>query len=130
MPYLDEGTNSQTVTVATEIALASNSANDLVGVSSGARCVISGYVACAAGTGGTTAAVKVRQGTSTSGTQVGPTITGPAATAGTAAVIPFTVVDTAPPANGQYVVTLTFTGNSSSVVTSTIYVLVDAGILE
>lgn len=130
MPYLDEATSSATITVATESALATNSAYDLVSVPSGARVVISGYVAAAAGTGGTTAAVKVRQGSGVAGTQVGPTITGPVQTAGLAVVVPFTVVDTAPPGNGQYTVTLTFTGNTSAVVTSTIVVLVDSGIFE
>lgn len=129
MPYVDFGVNTQTVTVATEVALATNSANTLV-VPANGRVVISGVVACAAGTGGTTAAVKVRQGTGTGGTQVGSTVTGPAATAGVAAVVPFTVEDLAPPANGQYVVTLTFTGNSSSVTVSNIVVLADTGILS
>lgn len=128
MSYVELGTNSQTVTVASEIALATTSLND--GVPASARVVITGYVAAAAGTGGTTAAVKVRQGTSTSGTQVGPTITSAVQTAGLANVVPFTVVDLAPPANGQYVVTLTFTGNSSSVVTSTIAAIYDFGELE
>jgi hypothetical protein len=130
MAYLDEATNSQTVTVATEVALATNSVNDLAGVPVNARAVISGVVAAAAGTGGTTAAVKVRQGSGTGGAQVGPTITSPVQTAGLASVVPFSVVDLAPPATGQYTVTLTFTGNTSSVVTSTIVVFVDAGILE
>lgn len=130
MPYLDTGTASQTVTVATEVALASNSANDLVGIPAGAKVIISGVVACAAGTAGTTAAVKVRQGLGAAGTQVGPTITGPVQTGGLAVIVPFAVVDTAPVPSGQYTVTLTFTANTSSVVTSTIEVLVDAGILE
>lgn len=128
MSYIVAGTNTQTVTVATETALATTSIN-LGNVPSGATVVISGVVAAAAGTGGTTAAVKVRQGTGTSGTQVGSTVSGPAATAGTAAVVPFTVIDTAPPSNGQYVVTLTFTGNSSSSVYSNIVAIVDDGIL-
>lgn len=130
MPYLDENVNTQTVTVATEIALVSNSANDLVGVPSTARVVIHGVIACAAGTGGTTAAVKVRQGLGAAGTQVGTTVTGPVQTAGLAVVIPFEVVDLAPAASGQYTATLTFTGNSSAVVVSAIDVLVDTGILE
>jgi len=128
MSYVESGTNSQTVSVATEVALATTSTND--GVPAGARVIISGVVACAAGTGGTTAAVKVRQGTTTSSVQVGATVTGPAATAGVAAVVPFCVVDTAPPVNGQYVVTLTFTGNSSSVVVSNISAIYDFGSLE
>lgn len=130
MPYVDMGTNTQTVTVATETALATNGANVLGTVPPTARVVILGVVSAAAGTGGTTAAVKVRQGTGTSGTQVGSTITGPVQTAGLASVVPFVVEDVAPPTNGQYVVTLTFTGNSSAVVVSNIVVLVDTGILD
>ena|ERR1700704_4626940 len=130
MSYLDTAVNTQTVTVATEVALATNSANDFTGVPANARMIISGVVACAAGTAGTTASVKVRQGIGAAGAQVGTTITGPVQTAGLAAIVPFTVVDTAPPANGQYTVTLTFTANTSSVVTTTVFVLLDSGILE
>jgi hypothetical protein len=129
MSYLTTGTNTQTVTVATEVALAQVPIN-LVAIPSGATAVISGVVACAAGTAGTTAAVKVRQGSGASGTQVGTTITGPVQTGGLAVIVPFMVIDTAPPANGQYTVTLTFTANTSSVVTSTIMSLVDTGILN
>lgn len=130
MPYLDESNSTATVTVATETALASTSANDLVNVPSNARTAVWGVVQCAAGTGGTSATVRVRQGLGTGGTQVGPTFVSPAATAGVAALVPFSVVDTAPLSTGQYTATVTYTGNTSSVVTSTITVLVDAGILE
>lgn len=130
MAYVDMGTNSQTVTVATETALATNGPNVLNAVPATARVTITGVVQCAAGTGGTAATVKVRQGTTTGGTQVGASVVSPAASAGVAAVVPFSVVDLAPPNNGQYVVTVTFAGNTSSVVTSTIVVTVDDGILE
>jgi hypothetical protein len=131
MSYLDNAVASSTVTVATETAIVSNSANDFAGVPSNARMVIWGVIACAAGTAGTTAAVKVRQGANTiTGTQVGSTITGPVQTGGLAAIVPFFVVDTAPPANGQYTATLTFTANTSSVVTGSMAVLLDSGILE
>lgn len=130
MSYLDNATASPTVTVATESAIVTNSANDFVGIPANARMVVWGVIACAAGTGGTTAAVKVRQGNGIAGTQVGSTVTSPALTANSAQVVPYLVVDSAPPANGQYTATLTFTGNTSSVVTGTIAVLLDSGILE
>src|SRR5690348_11482792 len=126
MPYLDVATSSATVTVATETALATNAAN-VLNPPANSKVNISGVVQCAAGTGGTAATVKVRQGSGTSGTQVGTSVVSPAATAGVAAVIPFNVVDLTPPANGQYTVTVTFTGNSSSVISSVMTVLVDAG---
>jgi hypothetical protein len=129
MALLTEGTNSQTVTVATEIALATNGLNP-DNVPTGTTVVIFGVVQCAAGTGGTTAAVKVRQGSTTAGTQVGATVTSPALTANSAQLVPFCVIDTAPPANGQYVCTLTFTGNTSSVVSSNIVVQLDAGFMN
>lgn len=130
MPYLDEGVSSATVTVATETALASNSANDLVGVPAGARVVVWGVVQCAAGTGGTAASVRVRQGAGTGGAQVGTTVVSPVAAAGIAAVVPFSVQDVAPLAAGQYTVTVAFAGNTSSVISSQLNVLVDTGILE
>lgn len=130
MSYLDEAVNTQTVTVATETALVSNSVNDLVGVPGNARCVITVSVAAAAGTGGTTFAVKLRQGSGVAGTQVGPTVSSPVGTAGAGDVVSYTFVDTAPPATGQYTATITYTANTSSVVTSSIVVLVDSGILE
>jgi hypothetical protein len=129
MSYLSSATNSQTVTVATEIALATIPIN-LTGIPSGAQVVVSGVVSCAAGTAGTTAAVKVRQGVGVAGTQVGATITGPVQTGGLAVIVPFMVQDNAPPSNGQYTVTLTFTANTSSVVTSTVMAIADTGILN
>lgn len=130
MSYLDNATGSSTVTVATEVAVVTNSANDFAGIPANARTVIWGVVACAAGTGGTTAAVKVRQGSGVGGTQVGSTVTSPALTANSAQVVPYLVVDSAPPGNGQYTATLTFTGNTSSAVVATMAVLLDSGILE
>ncbi|SRR6266480_4811432 len=129
MSYLSTGTNTQTVTVATETALAQIPVN-LTGIPAGAQVIISGVVACAAGTAGTTAAVKVRQGSGVAGTQVGTTITGPVQTGGLAVIVPFTVVDSAPAVNGSYTVTLTFTANTSSVVTSTVFSIADTGILN
>lgn len=129
MSYLTTGTSSATVTVATEIATAQTPVN-LVAVPTGATVVIFGVVACAAGTAGTTAAVKIRQGSGVAGTQVGTTITGPVQTGGLAVIVPFCVVDTNPPASGQYTATLTFTANTSSVVTAAITAIVDTGILN
>lgn len=129
MSYLSSAVNSQTVTVATEIALATIPIN-LSAVPAGQQVIISGVVACAAGTGGTTAAVKVRQGVGVAGTQVGATTTGPVQTGGLAAIVPFMVQDSAPLPSGQYTVTLTFTANTSSVVTTTVMSIVDTGILN
>lgn len=129
MSYLTSATASQTVTVATEVALATTRPNES-SIPSGAQVNIFGTVSAATGTGGTIAAVKVRQGSATiTGTQVGATITGPTQTANAAQTISYVFVDSAPPSDGQYTVTLTFTGNSSSVVASSIVTLVDTGVL-
>jgi hypothetical protein len=129
MSYLSSNTASQTVTVATETALASTARNEYA-IPTGAQVTVFGTVNCATGTGGTIAALKVRQGSATiTGTQVGATLTGPTQTANMAQQLAYSVVDNAPPADGMYTVTLTFTGNSSSVVTSTITTLVDTGVL-
>lgn len=130
MAYVDEAFSSATVTVATETALASNSVNDLANVPPNSRVKIWGVVQCAAGTGGTAATVRVRQGLGITGAVVGTAIVSPVATAGVAAVVPFSVTDIAPLAAGQYTVTVAFAGNTSSVISSDITVLVDAGILE
>lgn len=129
MSYVSVGTNSQTVTVATEIALA-NTPVSTTSVPTNSVVAIFGVVQCAAGTGGTTAALKVRQGIGASGTQVGTTLTGTAQTANAAQIIPFLVFDTAPVAAGTYSVTLTFTGNSSSVVSSNICAIDITGLLS
>lgn len=128
MGLLNVGVNQQTVTVATEIALAACPVNQSQ-IPSGTVATIQVNVSCATGTGGTTAAIKCRRGSTATGTQVGPTVTGPVGTANAATNVGYTFVDTAPPANGQYVVTLTFTGNTSSVVDSTVVVELVEGVL-
>lgn len=130
MAYLDEAFSSATVTVATETALAINSANDLVNVPSNARLKVFGVVQCAAGTGGTAATVRVRQGSGVAGAVVGTPVVSPVAAAGIAQVVPFSVTDIAPLSGGQYTVTVAYAGNTSSVISSDMTVLVDAGILE
>jgi len=112
-------TNQQTVTVATEIALCTIAPNQMA-VPAGSQVVLTGSVQCATGTGGTTPILKVRQGVGIAGTQVGPTYTPAAVTANSAATEDIQVIDNAPPASGQYTLTLTYTGNSSSVVNSSL----------
>jgi len=128
MSKLSFGTNQQTVTVATETALATLPINSEL-VNSGTPVIITATVACATGTGGTLATIKCRQGTTTAGTQVGPSVPGATGTANAATSVAYQWIDTAPPANGQYCVTLTFTGNSSSVVNSTISAELFEGVL-
>jgi hypothetical protein len=112
-------TNQQTVVVATEVALCTLAPNQMA-VPAGSQVVLSGSVSAATGTGGTTPILKVRQGTGIAGTQVGPTYTPAAVTANSATTAAIQVVDSAPPANGVYTLTLTYTGNSSSVVNSSL----------
>lgn len=133
MGYFDQGVSSATVTVATETALATNSAYDLVGVPANSRCIVWGVVQAAAGTGGTALTVKVRQGSGTGGTALtspAASVVSPVATAGVAQVVPFMFIDNAPPANGQYTVTGTYAGNTSSVISCVMQVMSDTGILE
>jgi hypothetical protein len=129
MALLTEGINTQTVTVATETVLATNGVNPDA-VPAGTTVVVSGVVAIATGTGGTTVALKIRQSGVVGGAQVGPTFTFPAQTANSAQVCPFSWTDFAPLGTGQYIVTLTFTGNTSAVVNSNIVVQLDAGMLN
>lgn len=77
--------------------------------------LISGFVNVTTGASGTTAVViKVRQGTTTGGTQVGSSITLTIATA-VSGVIPFAVIDaTGGEPIGQYSVTATQTGGSAN----------------
>lgn len=128
MALLNAATNQQTVTVATEVALATlpfNPAN----IPPGDFVVVYASAYCAAGTGGTTAQLKLRQGVGTGGAAL-TTWQSPAATAGVAQNLSVMYIDFAPPSSGQYTLTLTYTGNTSSAVSSGIFALSGSGALE
>lgn len=128
MSLIGANTNQQTVTVATEVALCTLNAN-MSAVPPGAQVVLNGSVQAATGTGGTTLILKIRQGVGIAGTQVGPTYTPAAVTANSANTEDIQVVDNNPPANGVYTLTLTFTGNSSAVVNSSLVAEFIEGVL-
>lgn len=79
-------------------------------------CLIAGNIILTAGTAGTAATIRVRQGVGTGGTVIGGANPVPV-TAGATSAIPFVVFDPSPPAVVQYTVTVqqtAATGNGTA----------------
>lgn len=112
MPIVNRGSATAVATnVSTEgPALTLNPVQD---VTPYGTVIVSGNLNVTAGTGTTAVVVKVRQGSGTGGTQVGPSFTVTLA-AGASTTIPVEVEDTASVSGLQYTVTVTQTGGTAA----------------